>query len=67
MAGFSCDCGSELGEDHVGCSTILAGASMPDTGTGIPGSSTLVITATCPGCNVQRIGYLSSGDMTSIS
>ncbi|MEZ2310813.1 hypothetical protein AB6809_29635 [Paraburkholderia sp. RCC_158] len=49
----------------MSCSTILAGE--PDTGTGIPGSSTLVLTSTCPGCNVQRVGYLSSGDMTSIT
>jgi len=65
MAGFSCDCGSDMDESDVQCSTVLAGA--PDAESGTPGASTLVFTATCRGCNAQRIGYLSSGDMTTIA
>lgn len=66
MAGFLCDCGAALDEGSIGCPTILDGSPMPDTGTGVPGSSTLVITATCSACNAQSIGYLSSGDMTTM-
>jgi hypothetical protein len=53
-----------MDESDVQCSTVLAGE--PNVQTGTLGSSTLVLTATCRGCNAQRIGYLSSGDMTTM-
>ncbi|MGN8188580.1 hypothetical protein ACTJLD_21590 [Burkholderia sp. 22088] len=64
MAAFACDCGEELDEGAVSCSAIIP----PATGEpgDVPAGHSLVITATCPECGVQRAGVFSADDLTAI-
>ncbi|WP_218921282.1 hypothetical protein [Burkholderia sp. MSMB1072] len=64
MAAFTCDCGEEMDEGAVSCSAIIPPAT--DEPGEVPAGHSLVITATCPKCGVQRAGVFSANELTAI-
>ncbi len=64
MAVFACDdCGEEMDEGAVSCTAVIPPAEGPET---TSGGTQMVITATCPGCGIQRAGVFSANDLTAI-